>query len=110
MLKKAYLPYIQDGAPKENGNWELSMIDALFGIGVFTDDAALVQKAASMWRARVPAYVYMTSDGPTPVLPPGGAYTASGIAAFWYGQTALQDGLSRRRVAIWGTCSTGWRR
>ena len=68
------------------------MIEAMFAIGVFTDDSALLKKATSMWKARVPAYIYMTSDGPTPVLPPGGAYKKSTIAGFWYGQTQLADG------------------
>jgi hypothetical protein len=95
MLKTAYLPYIQNGAPKDNGNWELSMIDAMFAIGVFLDDSALLQKAASMWKARVPAYIYMTTDGPTPVLPPGGGYTASTIGGFWYNQTQLADGYAQ---------------
>jgi hypothetical protein len=39
--------------------------------------------------------VYLTSDGPTPVLPPGGSVTASKLAAFWYGQTTLVDGVAQ---------------
>jgi hypothetical protein len=95
MLKSAYLPYIQNGAPKENGNWELSMIDALFAIAVYTNDQTLLQKAASMWKARVPASIYMSGDGPTPVLPPGGGYTAKTIASFWFNQTDLHDGYAQ---------------
>jgi hypothetical protein len=95
MLKTAYLPYLVHGAPIQNGNWELTAIDALSGIAVFLEDQALFEQALSMWRARLPAYVYLTSDGPTPVLPPGGAVTQSGLTAFWFNQTMLVDGLSQ---------------
>ena len=108
MLTNAYLPYIQNGAPKENGNWELSMIDALMATGVFNDDASLVQKAATMWRARVPAYIYLTTDGPTPVLPPGGDYTASTLGAFWYGQTQLVDGVAQETCRDLGHVQYGF--
>jgi hypothetical protein len=47
----------------------------------------------AMWRARTPAYVYLTSDGATPVLPPGGAVSESGLKAFWYNQGMLVDGV-----------------
>lgn len=94
MLEDVYLPEVVAGAPKENGNWELSMIEAMFGIAVFLDDHATFDKAVAMWRARVPAYLYLKSDGATPVAPPGGAYTsASQIQSFWYGPKSLPDGL-----------------
>ncbi len=95
MLRNVYLPEVVNGDGKENGNWELSMSEATIAIAVFLDDAATFQKGLSMWRARVPAYVYVSSDGPTPVLPPGGDVTASGLAAFWYGQTTMFDGLAQ---------------
>ena len=46
MLRKAYLPYIEEGRPGFNGNWELSMIEAMAAIGVFLDDETLFQKGA----------------------------------------------------------------
>jgi hypothetical protein len=54
-----------------NGNWELAMIEGMASIAVFTEDAALLDHAMTMWRARVPAYFYMASDGPTPTIRPG---------------------------------------
>jgi hypothetical protein len=69
--------------------------DALIGIAVFLEDRMLFEKALSMWRARVPAYLYLTSDGPTPVPPPSGQVTGAALTAFWYNQTMLVDGLSQ---------------
>jgi hypothetical protein len=94
MLKTAYLPEFSNGAPRENGNWELSMIEAMMAIAVFLDDTATFQKAVSMWQKRVPAYLYLTSDGPTPVAPPGGDYTSTpSILSFWFKPGTLTDGL-----------------
>jgi hypothetical protein len=94
MLKNVYLPEVQNGAPKENGNWELSMIEASISIGVFLDDQATFDKAVSMWRARVPAYLYLTTDGPAPVQPPGGDYTTSAeLQSFWYSPPSYISGL-----------------
>jgi hypothetical protein len=94
MLKAAYLPEFTNGAPRENGNWELSMIEAMMDIAVFLDDTSTFQTAVSMWQKRVPAYVYLTSDGPTPDAPPGGDYTsAPSILGFWFKPGPLVDGL-----------------
>jgi hypothetical protein len=94
MLKNVYLPEVVNGAPRENGNWELSMIEASIGIAVFLDDETTFQKAVSMWRARVPAYIYMQTDGTSPVPPPGGDYASPGsLQGFWYGPTSFANGL-----------------
>lgn len=92
MLTNVYLPEVQNGS-SANGNWELSMIEAIMNIGIFTDDHAVFDKAVKMWRARTPAYIYLTSDGPTPVPPPTGSKTGSALTKFWYNQTTLVDGL-----------------
>lgn len=92
MLQNVYLPLIVNGS-SANGNWELSMIEAVMNIGVFTDDAATFDRGVAMWRERVPAYVYMTGDGPTPVPPPRGSKTGAALVGFWYGQTTYVDGL-----------------
>jgi hypothetical protein len=94
MLKEVYLPKLIDGS-SSNGNWELSMIEAVINIGVFTDDRATFDKGVTMWRERVPAYVYIASDGPTPVPPPRGAKTGAALITFWYGQSMMMDGLSQ---------------
>jgi hypothetical protein len=108
MLHDVYLPQVVNGAAKENGNWELSMAEATMAIGVFLDEAATFAKGLALWRGRVPAYVYMASDGPTPVLPPGGAYTSATIAGFWYGQTQLQDGVAQETCRDLGHVQYGF--
>ena len=72
MLTKINLPLIYDGSPK-NGNWELSMIEGMMGIAVFTDNRDLLNHAAEMWTQRVPAYFYYPpTDGDHPVPAPRG--------------------------------------
>lgn len=87
MLSTVYMPLVNHGSGS-NGNWELSMIEASMGIAVFLDDHAAFVTAVNQWRRRVPAYVYLTSDGATPVSPPLGN-------KFWYHQTKYVDGLSQ---------------
>jgi len=93
MLTQVIIPNIKDGSGS-NGNWELSMIEAMMGIAVFTDDRALLNHAEQMWHERIPAYFYdFELDGPHPrKMPRGGAKTN------WYGTTDLNasvDGMSQ---------------
>jgi hypothetical protein len=89
MLRKINLPLIGDGSEK-NGNWELSMIEGMMGIAVFTDDRTLLNHAEAMWRRRVPAYFYnATLDGDHPKPLPRGASRTG-----WYGQTTFDAGTS----------------
>ena len=94
------LPLIKDGS-RANGNWELSMVEAVLGIAVLTEDAALLQHAVGIYRKRIPAYYFLSSiDGDAPVEPPG--YPGTN----WNGQTVFnssvdgvcQDGRRRRRL------------
>jgi hypothetical protein len=71
MLREQYVPSIIGGSI-ENGNKELAMAEALMAIGVFNDDRGLYDAGVKMWRGRAPAYIYLTSDGPKPILPPNG--------------------------------------
>jgi len=89
MLVKQYVPSLINGSD-ENGNKELAMSEALINIGVFNDDRALFDAGVKMWRGRAPAYIYLKSDGPKPVLP------ANGKPAIWGNKgktTAMVDGL-----------------
>lgn len=70
MLRTQYLPNIIHG-DCENGNKELAMTEALINIGVFNDDRAVYDLGVKMWRGRTPAYIYLKSDGPKPIEPPG---------------------------------------
>jgi alginate lyase len=92
MLSKAYMPLINHGSAS-NGNWELSMIEASMGIAVFLDDHEAFKTSVNQWRKRVPAYVYLTTDGATPVPPPTGNKTGAALVSFWYDQTKYVDGL-----------------
>jgi hypothetical protein len=71
LLREQYVPSLIDGSA-ENGNKELAMAEALINIGVFNDDRALYDAGVKMWRGRAPAYIYLSTDGPKPVLPPNG--------------------------------------
>ena len=92
MLSKVYMPLVNHGSAS-NGNWELSMIEASMGIAVFLDDRPAFDKSVDQWRKRTPAYVYLTTDGATPVPPPTGNKTGAALVAFWYDQTKYVDGL-----------------
>jgi hypothetical protein len=87
MLQTVYLPKVIAGSGA-NGNWELTMIDAAIGSAVFLDDRASFEKAVAMWRQRVPAYFYLSSDGATPHPPPRGS-------ANWYGLQTYMDGVAQ---------------
>jgi len=95
MLRTVYYPEIQNGS-NSNGNWELSMIQAIIGIGVFLDDKAVYDRAVALFRNRVPAYVYLTSDGALPRTKPGdGRDTRDEIIGYWHHQTTFVNGLSQ---------------
>ncbi len=70
MFRTQFLPFIMHG-DCENGNKELAMTEALINIGVFNDDREVFELGLRMWRARTPAYIYLTSDGAKPIEPPG---------------------------------------
>jgi hypothetical protein len=92
LLRDVYLPEVVNGSDS-NGNWELSMSEATIAIGVFLDDRPTFEAAISMWKKRVPAYLYMSSDGATPLSPPTGNKTGAALKTFWYNPTKYVDGL-----------------
>jgi hypothetical protein len=65
MLQAVLAPALVDGSC-DNGNWELAMIEGLAGIAVFCENRTLWDRAMAMWGVRVPAYIYVEEDGPTP--------------------------------------------
>jgi hypothetical protein len=93
MLKEVVLPKIEPGSTA-NGDWELSMVDAMMNIAIFTDDRTLFYYAEAMWKERVPSFIYVEElDGahPKPV-PRGAPYT------HWFGTTDLdknEDGMTQ---------------
>jgi hypothetical protein len=107
MLRNVYLPEIINGSPNTNGNWELVMTETIMGIGVFLDDRAVFDKAVSLWRGRVPAYVYLTTDGSMPKPPPNSSInTPAEIIDYWQGQSTFVDGLAQETCRDFG--HTGW--
>jgi hypothetical protein len=97
MLRNVIQPMIENGS-SSNGNWELSMIDGMMGIGVFNDDQALFNKATTFWQQRVPAYFYYHTDGSKPLPAPRGNPS-------WYGQTTFNssvDGIAQETCRDFG--------
>ncbi|GAA4847180.1 alginate lyase family protein [Kitasatospora terrestris] len=95
MLRNVYLPEVVNGS-NSNGNWELSMTEATIGIAVFLDDRTVYDKAVARFRNRVPAYVYLASDGALPKTVPGsGLDTRAEIVGYWQGQSTFVDGLTQ---------------
>jgi hypothetical protein len=106
MLRTVYLPVLINGSGA-NGNWELIMTDAAMGISVFLDDKASFNRTLATWRGRVPAYVYLKSDGPTPLSPPGHQKSGAALTSYWYGQTTLVDGLAQETCRDFGHTAMG---
>lgn len=95
MLSDVYLPNVVNGSTS-NGNWETSMIEATLNIAIFNDDRATFDKGLKMWRERTPAYVYLTTDGATPVPPPRGNKTSgAALKTFWYELSTYTDGVAQ---------------
>ena len=91
MLTNVTVPLIYAGSGA-NGNWELSMLDALIGIAVFTDNRTMFNHAIAFWRQRVPGYFWVASDGPFPVQVPRDheQWNGSGFGSgTFYGQVVL---------------------
>jgi hypothetical protein len=84
MLKNVYQPVIQNGSGV-NGNWDMSMIDGMTQIAVFTENASLLATARSFWQGRVPDLFYLQSvDGSTHAPSPRGNPS-------WFGQSIFNS-------------------
>lgn len=73
------------------------MMEAAQGISVFIEDRASYDKAMQKYFGRVPAYVYLQSDGPYPKIAPGHRIrTRQDVEGYWFGQKVFnQDGLAQ---------------
>ena len=102
MLNTAFLPLIKNGWPWSNGNWDLAMIDAMMGIGVFNDDQATFDKGVDLFKKRVPAYIYLTSDGEFPVRPTGTSQyaTDAAVLALWYWPSTTVGGVTKPKYPL----------
>jgi hypothetical protein len=70
MLTTQYLPSLIHGTC-ENGNKEGTISEAIINIGVFNDNRVAFEWGLKIWRGRAPATIYLKSDGPKPIEPPG---------------------------------------
>ena len=95
MLRNVYFAKIQGSDPR-TGNWELSIAEAIVGIGVFLEDKTIYDRGMSLYTARVPAYIYLSSDGSLPkTVPSNNLNTRDQIIGFWQGQSTFQDGITQ---------------
>jgi hypothetical protein len=107
MLRTVYLSVLSKGSGA-NGNWELIMTDALMGIAVFLEDRPSFDRAVALWRGRVPAYIYLKSDGASPKSPPAHARSGASLTSYWYGQKTLVDGLAQETCRDFGHTAMGF--
>ncbi|MFB6721888.1 alginate lyase family protein [Kribbella sp. NPDC056345] len=106
-LRTVYLPTVIAGAPNHQGNWELIMTDAAIGIAVHLDDRASFNQAVTTWRGRLPAYIYLESDGALPKAPPNSKHnTKAELIEYWHQQTTFVNGLTQETCRDFG--HTGW--
>ena len=95
MLRTVYLPVVIKGS-NSNGNWELTMMEAAVGISVFLDDKTDYDTAMAKYMVRVPAYVYLTTDGALPkTVPSMNLTTKAQIVSYWQGQGTFVNGLTQ---------------
>ncbi|MEU6814121.1 ricin-type beta-trefoil lectin domain protein [Streptomyces sp. NPDC046860] len=87
MLRTVYLPVVVNGDDRTS-NWDLTEAEASIGIAVFTDDGATFDKAVDQYLERVPAFVYLESDGPTPNRIPNAPFN-------WEGATQYVTGMAQ---------------
>jgi hypothetical protein len=83
------------------------MMESAIGAAVFLEDASVWEKAMSLFSARVPAYIYLTSDGPLPVPGRGIKPDPASIIKFWHGQDIFVDGLTQETCRDWAHMSYG---
>lgn len=108
MLRNVYLPRVVNGTAASNGNWELVMMEATLGIAVFLEDRAVYDRAVAKYRTRVPAYVYLATDGALPKAPPNsGIDTRDEIIRYWHDQSTFSDGLTQETCRDFGHTGFG---
>ncbi|CAG7851802.1 SubName: Full=Related to secreted protein-Streptomyces sp. SPB74 {ECO:0000313/EMBL:CCA73199.1} [Serendipita indica DSM 11827] len=74
MLRDVYLSRVIDGS--SSGSQELVMMEATQSISVFLNDRASYDKAMNKYLGRIPAYIYLATDG-----------------AYWQGQIGFVNGI-----------------
>jgi hypothetical protein len=93
MCTDILLPEIINGKPKYAGNWELSMIESILSIAVFTENSDAFNKGISLLRKRIPATIYLKTDGLLPLRAHSDSYSGDGLKKYWSNPTIYFDGL-----------------
>ncbi|MFM0737252.1 alginate lyase family protein [Paraburkholderia xenovorans] len=98
-LNRLYVPLVTPGRPYGGygGNLNASSAAAAINIGVFNDDAATFYRGVWLWRYTLPAYLYASTDGPTPLPPinwPANKGDPADIASLWNYQSLPIDAES----------------
>jgi hypothetical protein len=86
MINTVFVPTLKGyNYANYNGNWDLSAIEGLINVAVFTDNRGLYNQALSKWRTRTPAYIYLASDGSSPKTMPNTRYGANAaeVGCYW---------------------------
>lgn len=72
------------------------MMEAAQAISVFLNDKFSHDKAMTRFLGRVPAYVYLTTDGDYPKGAPGSPQTTkAAIIDYWQGQSTFVNGIAQ---------------
>ena len=95
-LLDQYLPDIERVTPCHYGNWHASTIEARANIGIYNDRRDLYADALADWQIRLPAFVYLSSDGLLPVPPADCTRPPNNdVVQYWQGQLQFADGLAQ---------------
>jgi hypothetical protein len=68
-----------------------AMDEAAMGMAVFLEDAESYQHAMGLFKARIPAMIYTTSDGEYPVAARGESSSLDAIVEYWLDQDAFRE-------------------
>jgi hypothetical protein len=91
-MNNVYLPLTITGW-RSGSNWLMTFADATISIGVFTNNRATFDAGVAYWRQKVPATIYMPSDGPTPIPVHPDFDTAAELKTLWYNPSSYVAGL-----------------
>jgi hypothetical protein len=95
MLRTVYLPLVVNGSNR-TGNWDLTMLEAAVSISVFLDDHTSYDTAIGHYLERVPAFVYLSSDGALPkTVASQHLTTRDQIVGFWFGANTFTTGITQ---------------
>jgi len=91
MFRRVFYPQLETPSPW-NGNVDLTQTDAWLAIAVFNEDEQAFDSAVRRFQRRLPAYIYLRSDGP---LPPSIDGDGGDVTKFWFSPRRWVDGLTQ---------------